>query len=167
MLEEILRTCNNWFLVPYGIHTGTFSVEGGSIALPFLAEGQYFRVVGSVFNDGVYQYPPSVVELVDETFDGAIWALAIPKSVVDLAERVQEWNEKYQATATGPYQSESFGGYSYSRATDPKTGGAVTWKTAFADELSRLRKIGNPAKTVPKQSTTWYRRPYNPDYPWR
>ena len=110
MLEEILRACNNWFLVSDGIHTGTFSIEGGSVALPFLADGQYFRIVGSVFNDGVYQYPPSVAELVDETFDGAVWALAIPKSVVDLAERVQEWNEKYQATAAGPYQSESFGG---------------------------------------------------------
>lgn len=55
MLEEVLRHLNNWFLVPDGIHLDTYTIEDGGITLPFLQEGQYFRVVGSVFGDGVYQ----------------------------------------------------------------------------------------------------------------
>ena len=52
MLEQVLRHLNNWFLVE--IHEGTFAVENGSIALPFLLTNQYFRICGSVFNDGLH-----------------------------------------------------------------------------------------------------------------
>ena len=55
MLEQVLRHLNNWFLVD--IHEGTFTVENGSITLPFLQTNQYFRICGSVFNDGLHQYP--------------------------------------------------------------------------------------------------------------
>ena len=51
MLEQVLRHLNNWFLVE--IREGTFTVENGSIALPFLLTNQYFRICGSVFNDGL------------------------------------------------------------------------------------------------------------------
>lgn len=64
MLEQVLRHLNNWFLVE--IHEGTFAVENGSIALPFLHPNQYFRICGSVFNDGLHQYPAA--DLTDETF---------------------------------------------------------------------------------------------------
>ena len=66
MLEQVLRHLNNWFLVE--IHEGTFTVENGSIALPFLLTNQYFRICGSVFNDGLHQYPAA--DLTDETFTG-------------------------------------------------------------------------------------------------
>lgn len=68
MLEQVLQHLNNWFLVPDGIHTGKFTVQDGGITLPFLQTGQYFRVVGSVFNDGLHQYPAQ--DMVEETFDG-------------------------------------------------------------------------------------------------
>ena len=51
MLEEVLQSLNNWFLVPDGIHTGEFTVQDGWLTLPFLQTGQYFRVVGSVFTN--------------------------------------------------------------------------------------------------------------------
>ena len=57
MLEQILMHLNNWFLVPDGVREDTYTIEDGSIVLPFLIEGQYFRVIGSVFNDGLHQYP--------------------------------------------------------------------------------------------------------------
>ena len=85
MLEAILQHLNNWFLIPDGIHAGVYTVEGGAITLPFLQNGQYFRITGSLFNDGVYQYG-GANEFADETFQGAIWALAIPQSVITLAE---------------------------------------------------------------------------------
>ena len=137
MLEQVLRHLNNWFLVE--IHEGTFTVENGSITLPFLLTNQYFRIVGSVFNDGLHQYP--AVDLTDETFTGSVWALAVPKAVIDLADEIQKWQEKNGEASVSPYQSESFGGYSYSKATDAETGGAVTWQSAFKQQLSAWRKI--------------------------
>ena len=56
MLEQVLMHLKNWFLVPGGIHEGTYTIEDGGITLPFLAKGQYFRICGSVFNDGLHQY---------------------------------------------------------------------------------------------------------------
>ena len=106
MLEQVLRHLNNWFLVD--IHEGTFTVENGSIALPFLLTNQYFRIVGSVFNDGLHQYPS--VDLTDETFTGSVWALAVPKAVIDLSVEIEAWQEKNGEAAASPYQSESFGG---------------------------------------------------------
>ena len=139
MLEQVLMNIRNWFTVEGGIHSGTFSIKDGGITLPFLADGQYFRICGSVFNDGLHKYPAA--DLVDEEFSGAIWALAIPPAVVDLADEIQKWQGKNGEVASSPFSSESFGGYSYSKATDAETGGAVTWQSAFKRQLSAWRKI--------------------------
>ena len=139
MLEQVLMNIRNWFTVDGGIHSGTFTIKDGGITLPFLADGQYFRIVGSVFNDGLHQYPAS--DLKAETFDGTVWALAIPQAVIDLAVEIEAWETKNGEAASGIYQSESFGGYSYSKATDAETGGAVTWQSAFKKQLSVWRKI--------------------------
>ena len=139
MLEQVLMNIRNWFTVDGGIHSGTFTIKDGGITLPFLADGQYFRICGSVFNDGLHQY--NVLDLIDETFTGTIWALAIPKSVIELADEIQKWQEKNGEASVSPYQSESFGGYSYSKATDAETGGEVTWQSAFKQQLSAWRKI--------------------------
>ena len=139
MLEQVLMNIRNWFTVEGGIHSGTFSIKDGGITLPFLVDGQYFRICGSVFNDGLHQYPTS--DLVDEEFSGVIWALAIPPAVVDLADEIQKWQEKNGEVASSPFSSESFGGYSYSKATDAETGGAVTWQSAFKQQLGAWRKI--------------------------
>ena len=139
MLEQVLMHLKNWFLVPGGIHEGTYTIEDGGITLPFLANGQYFRICGSVFNDGLHQYPAS--DLKAETFDGSVWALAVPQSVIELASEIEAWQKKNGDASVSPYQSESFGGYQYSKATDAETGGAVTWQSAFKQQLSAWRKI--------------------------
>lgn len=139
MLEQVLMNIRNWFSVDGGIYSGTFTIEDGGIALPFLANGQYFRICGSVFNDGLHQY--NVLDLTDETFTGTIWALAIPKAVIELADEIQKWQTKNGDASVSPYQSESFGGYSYSKSTDAETGGAVTWQSAFKQQLGAWRKI--------------------------
>lgn len=144
MLEQILMEIHNWFRVRDkmdGIYPGTYTIESGGIALPFLKDGQYFRIIGSVLNDGLHRYGPDMEDLADETFDGTIWALAIPKSVVNLASEISEWQKKYEAAINSPYNSESFGGYSYSRATDAETGGAITWQSAFRLQLNPYRKL--------------------------
>ena len=138
MLEQVLRHLNNWFLVE--IHEGTFTVENGSIALPFLLTNQYFRIVGSVFNDGLHQYPAT--DLTDESFTGSIWALAIPKAIFSLSDEISAWMEKYGEAAASPYTSESFGGYSYSKsAENTGSGAAGGWQAAFRARLNPWRKI--------------------------
>ena len=139
MLEQVLMHLKNWFLVPGGIHEGTYTIEDGGIALPFLANGQYFRICGSVFNDGLHQYPAG--DLKTETFTGTVWALAVPQAVIELSAEIEEWQTKNGEAASGIYQSESFGGYSYSKATDSASGGAVTWQSAFRSRLSAWRKL--------------------------
>lgn len=139
MLEEILRHLNNWFLIE--AHEGTFTVENGSIALPFLQTGQYFRIIGSTFNDGLHQYPAT--DLMDETFTGAVWALAVPKAVVALSDDIEGWQEKHGDAVLSPYTSESFGGYSYTKASGGNAGtSAVTgWQDAFRNRLNEWRKL--------------------------
>ena len=139
MLEQVLTHLNNWFLVPGGIHEGIYTIEDGGIALPFLANGQYFRICGSVFNDGLRQYPAS--DLKAETFYGTVWALAVPKAVIELAAEIEAWQKKNGEASVSPYQSESFGGYSYSKATDSASGGSVTWQSAFRIRLNAWRKL--------------------------
>lgn len=135
MLEEILRQLNNWFISD--IREGSYAVEGGGISLPFLADGQYFRICGSTFNDGLHKYP--AMDLTDETFDGVIWALAVPKAIIDLADEVTAWFEKNKDVVESPYTSESFGGYSYSKASG-SDGGNVSWTSIYADRLKPYQK---------------------------
>ena len=90
MLTELCAELKNYFLRDReaDIHYGEYEISGGSIDLPFLLDGQYFRIVGSVLNDGVYQYP--VGGLADEEFTGAVWAMAVPPAVVALAVEREE-----------------------------------------------------------------------------
>lgn len=140
MLTELCAELKNYFLQDKDadIHYGEYTVSGGSIDIPFLIAGQYFRIVGSVLNDGVYQYPVS--DLADETFSGAVWAMSVPPAVISLADEIAEWNEKNAETLASPYTSESFGGYSYTKATSGD-GGAYTWKNQFASRLNKWRRL--------------------------
>ena len=138
MLEQVLMNIRNWFPVKGGIYSGTFTIKDGGITLPFLADCQYFRICGSVFNDGLHQY--NVLDLTDETFTGTIWALAIPKAVIELAAEIEAWQKKNGEAASGIYQSESFGGYQYSKQT-ASDGGQLTVWSVFRKRLNQWRKL--------------------------
>lgn len=140
MLEQVLAYLHNYFID--SIISGEFVIEDGSIDLgDALQDGQYFRICDSTFNDGVYQYPTS--DLVDETFQGAVWAMAVPPSVIALSTEIEDWVGKNKDVLDSPYQSESFGGYSYSKAVSASGAGsgAYGWKDAFGSRLNRWRKI--------------------------
>ena len=137
-LTGLCRHLRNWFVCEE--HIGTFSVEGGMISLPFLREGQWFRIVGSVFNDGVYKHP--AVGLADEVFDGAVLAMAVPPDVMSLLDDINAWEEKHREAAESPYSSESFGGYTYTKANGTGANGApVSWNTVFRARLNEWRKL--------------------------
>lgn len=135
ILDELCGWLRNWFATGDS-RTDTYTVADGIITLPFLANGQYYRVIGSTFNDGVHKYGDPGDILVTETFTGTIQAMAVPSAVIAIAEEIGEWNDKNAAAIASPYQSESFGGYSYSKGT---TG--VTWRNVFGARLARWRKL--------------------------
>ena len=144
MLTELCQELRNWFDVAH--YSGSFTIEDGNISADFLQEGQYFRIMGSIFNDGVHQYPAT--DLTDEIFTGSVWALAIPKPVVDLDTEITAWRDKYEATdsaALSPFQSESFGGYSYSKSSGYSSNGdgasGVSWQSAYRSRLNMWRKL--------------------------
>lgn len=136
MLDEFFAEIRNYFVAE--VITGDFEIVNGTLApLAFAKEGQCFRIVGSALNDGVYQVPSS--HLVDEKFSGEVWVMAVPPAVIALAREIEEYQKSDAAKAT-PYTSESFGGYSYSKATD-KNGAPISWRQAFASRLNFWRKI--------------------------
>jgi hypothetical protein len=89
--------------------------------------------------------------MTDEEFSGAVWLLAIPPDFVALLDDINAWeaaNKDAIASAAadiiaGPYTSESFAGYTYTKKTslgDVPT----TWKDprlGFSARLNEWRKI--------------------------
>ena len=140
VLNDLCDEVNNWFEPNhYSRHFGDFEIVNGAIYLPFLQNGQYFRIVGSVFNDGVYQYP--VNSLKDENFNGAVWEMSVPPAVEELVTQISNWEEKNADVINSPYTSESFGGYSYTKKTDSTTDGVYDWRSQFRKKLNKWRKI--------------------------
>ena len=145
MLTEICAEIRNYFIRGYkDIHAGTFMISEGAIEpLSFLQNGQYYRIVGSVFNDGVHKYGDNKDVLTGETFTGEVWAMAVPPAVIALSAEIDDWVEENKDILSSPYQSESFGGYSYTKggsyANDSKS--AYGWKDQFASKLSPYRRI--------------------------
>lgn len=137
-ITDICSELNNWFSDRDERHAGEYTIENGTIALPFLRDGQFFRIVGSIFNDGVHVYP--AYDLADETFSGSIWGMRIPPLVVELAADIGRYKGAYEADGSSPYVSESFGGYSYTRPTNSK-GQVASWQDVFAKRLNRWRKL--------------------------
>lgn len=137
MLSELCHEINNYFLRER--YFGTYTIEDGVLVIPKLQSGQYYRIVGSIFNDGVHKYGDN--DLKDETFNGSVWAMAIPEEVIALSEEIDEWKAKYEtAENMSPYQSESFGGYSYTKASGA-SGGTATWQDVFGSKLNNYRRI--------------------------
>ena len=123
---------------------GDYTIENGIISLPFLVDGQYYRITGSKFNDGVHVYHEQPIEedsdeLTDEIFHGGIWTMNIPKAFVQLCEKIKAYNES-EAAQPSPYTSENISGfYSYTRASIEDS----AWKKVFGSELNRYRKAAN------------------------
>ena len=140
MLTEICSYLKNYFSEPKDRHFGRFEIKDGAITpSAFLQEGQFFRIVGSTFNDGVYEYP--CAGLKNETYEGAIWAMKVPPELKDLASEIESYEaEKSKAIAEGGwdmFKSQSFAGYSGT----VKDEADISWQKQYAPRLNRWRRL--------------------------
>lgn len=142
ILTEICEYLNNYFWEKK--ISGNFTISDGAIDAVGLKDGQYFRIIGSTFNDGVHIYPAT--DLTDEEFEGSIWAMAVPATVIAIASDIKEWQTKYggaDSDAMSPFTSESFAGYSYSKSGsgNANSGSNITWQDVFGGRLNKYRKL--------------------------
>jgi hypothetical protein len=78
--------------------------------------------------------------LTDEVFEGAVWAMAVPPTLIALSAEIDEYQKSDAAKPTG-FASESFGGYSYTKLTDGNGGDGSRWQNVFKDRLRKWRKL--------------------------
>ena len=142
ILTEVCEYLNNYFWEKK--ISGNFTISDGAIDAIGLKEGQYFRIVGSTFNDGVHVYPAN--DLKDEEFNGSVWAMAVPQAVIAIVSDISEWQTKYgniNSEAMSPFTSESFAGYSYSKSGSGNANGGsnITWQDVFGGRLNKYRRL--------------------------
>ena len=153
MLSQVCHFIHNYF--ERESYAGEYTISGGTITLDFLTVGQRFRILGSAANDGIYTYHAvgvvwdddnaKAVQMVNETFDGVIVAMGVPREVIDLVGDINTWVTANADSLNSPYQSESFGGYSYTKASGAvgANGGSNVfgWQDMFKTRLNAYRKI--------------------------
>lgn len=138
-LLELLRYLRNFFP---GLKWQCFGedIRDGRIALPGLENGDYYLIEGSRRNDGIHVYGNT--DLRNETYTGTITEICVPAEVLGLLDDINAWIDKTHETLESPYQSESFGGYSYTKASgNSSSGESTSWKTVFASRLRQWRKL--------------------------
>lgn len=149
---------------------GDYKIENGNIALPFLVENQFFRIVGSKFNDGVYIYSQELFTIRsitwEEVLDGNLnweelkknkWGELVEHDLIDEEFHGAIWPmnmpraflalseeiAKYQesdAAKPSPYLSESINGY-YSYTKANVS--ENSWQSVFGSKIKRWKKVPN------------------------
>ena len=110
------------------------------LSLPGLESGDYYLIEGSRRNNGIHVYGNS--DLRNETYTGIVTEVCVPPALLELLDEINAWQDKNVEAIQSPYQSESFGGYSYTEVSGNTASGEVTsWKTVFGPRLRTWRKI--------------------------
>lgn len=140
MIERVCEHIHNFFSADEDRRAGTYTIENGVLTLPHVVEGQYFRIVGSAFNDGVYIQPAD--DLIDETFTGEVWAMKPPRDFIRTVEEIEAWEAKYGEAVASPFQSENvIGVYSYAKAATGGASALTGWQAAFKSRLNQWRRL--------------------------
>ena len=148
MIGEICAEIKNYFTYANDQHLGDWSISGGQISPLLDFPTDYIRIVGSRHNDGVHKKNKNGgFDLVDEDYHGAVWIMSPPADFLALVEDITTWQEKNgvaDSVNMSPFTSESFGGYSYSKASGGSASGSSsvpTWQNTYASQLKRYRRI--------------------------
>ena len=97
MIGEVCAYLRNYFDYNQPKTFGEITIENGKIVTNCqLKPNQYFRIIGSTSNDGVYKNDDNL-QLIDETFDGAVWAMACPPDFISIVSEIAAYQAKYGA----------------------------------------------------------------------
>lgn len=146
MITQICADIRNYFTYESDKHPGTYKVEGGVLVPSVDMPTDYYAVFGSRKNNGVHK---TTDVLKDEgEFVGSVWIMSVPDDFLALAAEIADWQTKYggvDSEAQSPFYSESFGGYSYSKAAGSTSTGAnaaaSNWQGVYASRLNRWRRV--------------------------
>lgn len=144
-LTEICADIKNYFCYEKDIHIGDFSIVNGQISPHLDLPTDYIRIVGSRKNDGVHCLTDTADELIDEgEFHGSVWIMSPPADFLALAQEISDWRDKncgIDSLAMSPFNSENFGGYSYSKSGGASGGEGANWQAAYRSRLNIYRRI--------------------------
>lgn len=141
VMMQVMDACRRHFIRSF--YEREFDIVGGAIAGIQPKAHELVIIKGSANHDGLWKVEAGADDsavlvdadaLGDETFVGKVFLVSPPLVFRDMCEGIDKWLEK---NPDSPMTSESFGGYSYTRATGAH--GAVTWQEAFAPALSMYR----------------------------
>lgn len=146
MLTKICNYLKNFFeteriIGDVVISEGKVSVNGNAVEI---AKDAYFALFHQHFVTGVFKYGTD--ELADGSFRGAVWLMDIPKAIFDAAEWGEAWNAQHgnaDSQANTPFDSESFGGYAYTKAQSSTSanGSSVFNNAQFIAMILPYRRI--------------------------
>lgn len=154
-LEQVLAHIHNWFTRETLSLSECEVVDGqlpASVAEAVPA-GTWYRIQGSYLNDGLHLRGAEDEGLNDESFSGTLSVLAVPRALLAVVDEISDWvaanAEARSKAAASPYQSESFGGYTYSMRPDltggssssSGSGGLTGWQAAFKSDLNPYRRL--------------------------
>jgi hypothetical protein len=169
MLLDMMRECRNFFELrannfyqskryPHGVQTtehypvtefeDDYTIDTGVLSTldSSIITGQYIAIYGSILNDGIWKVGAdgaitsdiTGVTAQNETFTGTVYPLKVPPDFVLLAADITAWRTAMKESS--PYSSESFLGYSYSKA-QKQGGGNIGWQQQYADRLTPYRRM--------------------------
>lgn len=154
-LEQVLAHIHNWFTRDTLSLTGC-EVVGGQLPASVaeaVPAGAWYRIQGSYLNDGLHLRGAEDEGLSDESFSGTLSIMAVPRALLSVVDEITDWMdaaaEARSKAASSPYQSESFGGYTYSIRSDltggsagsSASGGLTGWQAAFKSDLNPYRRL--------------------------
>ena len=145
MIGEICAEIKNYFTYEGDKHIDNYAISDGQISPVVDFPTDYIRIIGSRLNDGVHKKnKDGEFVLQDEEFHGAIWIMSPTDDFLSLVAEIEAWQAKNggaNSAAMSPFSSESFGGYSYSKASGANGGSSLTWKDQYGSRLNQYRRI--------------------------
>lgn len=137
-VAAVMRQVRNYF--EREAMDGRFVIS--SSVLSPAPKAPYVYICGSAHCDGVWQLSGGTLLSErgafahDETFSGRVWGLHPPDGFLALCEKIADYDEQ---NPIGAVQSESFGDYSYTRASGQN--GVQGWSAAFRALLLPYRRM--------------------------
>ena len=141
-IEAVMAECHNFFEDGYADAEFTVTANGTLTPAVGVLDNQYVCIRGSTFHDGVWQMVSGKLtrseddDFPAESFTGRLWYLHPPGAFLDIVESITAFDQKTPVTGL---QSESFGGYTYTRASGSQ--GALRWQEAYSSMLMPYRRM--------------------------